>query len=91
MMPAYYLMATSFIGGISIFWLKESANRPLPGSMPSVESVEEAQELVAGQFENPLLDHDEMPFDATFEPPTSSMDLSALKTEPEAETEPAKV
>ncbi|WP_130178813.1 MFS transporter [Cryobacterium sp. SO1] len=90
MMPAYYLMLTSFIGGISIFWLKESANRPLPGSMPSVESVEEAHELVAGQFENPLLDHDEMPFDATFEPPTSSMDLSALKTA-ESDAEPAKV
>ena len=85
MMPAYYLMATSLIGGISIFWLKESANRPLPGSMPSVESVEEARELVAGQDDNPLLDTDEMPFDATYEPPTSSMDLSALKADPEPE------
>jgi MHS family proline/betaine transporter-like MFS transporter len=89
MMPAYYLMLTSFIGGISIFWLKESANRPLPGSMPSVESIEEAHELVAGQDDNPLLDTDEMPFDATYEPPTSSMDLSALTAADDAE--PAKV
>jgi MHS family proline/betaine transporter-like MFS transporter len=89
MMPAYYLMLTSFIGGISIFWLKESANRPLPGSMPSVESIEEAHELVAGQDDNPLLDTDEMPFDATYEPPTSSMDLSAVKAADDAE--PAKV
>jgi MHS family proline/betaine transporter-like MFS transporter len=89
MMPAYYLMVTSLVGGISIFWLKESANRPLPGSMPSVESDEEARELVAGQDDNPLLDTDEMPFDATYEPPTSSMDLSALKAADDAE--PAKV
>ena len=89
MVPAYYLMVTSLIGGISIFWLKESANRPLPGSMPSVESVEEARELVAGQDDNPLLDTDEMPFDASYEPPTSSMDLSALRTDPE--TDAAKV
>jgi MHS family proline/betaine transporter-like MFS transporter len=89
MMPAYYLMLTSFIGGISIFWLKESANRPLPGSMPSVESDEEARELVAGQDDNPLLDTDEMPFDASYEPPTSSMDLTALN--PGSGAEPTKV
>jgi len=73
MMPAYYLMGTSLIGAIAIFFLKESANRPLPGSMPSVNTDEEAADLVKNQDKNPLLDHDEMPYDDTYEPPTSSI------------------
>jgi MHS family proline/betaine transporter-like MFS transporter len=64
MMPAYYLMATSAIGAIAIYFLKESAQRPLPGSMPSVDTQAEARELVAGQDDNPLLDLDDLPFDA---------------------------
>ncbi len=91
MMPAYYLMGTSIIGGIAIFFLRESAGRPLIGSMPSVDSVFEARELVATQDDNPDLDTDEMPFDHTYEPPTSSMDLSSLMTDTEAEPEPLKV
>ena len=75
MMPAYYLMATSLVGGIAIFFLRESAQHPLPGSMPSVSSDAEARELVAGQDDNPRLDTDEMPFDATFEPPTGTVTL----------------
>lgn len=63
MMPAYYLMATSVIGGIAIYFLPESARRPLPGSMPSVATEEEARELVATQEENPLLDLDTLPFE----------------------------
>lgn len=63
MMPAYYLMATSAIGAVAIYFLKESANRPLPGSMPSVDTQAEARELVATQDENPLIDLDELPFD----------------------------
>nr|WP_285725752.1 MFS transporter [Psychromicrobium sp. YIM S02556] len=70
MMPAYYLMATSLAGGVAIFFLQESAQRPLPGSMPSVDTVEEARELVATQDDNPHLDLDDMPFDETFEPAT---------------------
>ncbi|MCY0904131.1 MFS transporter [Arthrobacter sp. H14-L1] len=70
MMPAYYLMVTSAVGAVAIFFLKESAGRPLPGSMPSVASVEEAHALVAGQDENPDLDLAEMPFDETYEPAT---------------------
>lgn len=75
MMPAFYLMATSFIGAVAIFFLRESANRPLPGSMPSVNSDAEAHELVKTQDDNPLLDTDEMPFDHTFEAPTDSTPL----------------
>ncbi|MBA4103950.1 MAG: MFS transporter, partial [Arthrobacter sp.] len=44
-------------------FLKESAQRPLPGSMPSVDTQAEARELVATQDENPLLNLDELPFD----------------------------
>jgi MHS family proline/betaine transporter-like MFS transporter len=68
MMPAYYLMATSAIGAVGIYFLKESAQRPLPGSMPSVASEAEAHELVATQDENPMLDMNELPFDDTYEP-----------------------
>ncbi|MCU1573858.1 MAG: transporter [Micrococcaceae bacterium] len=70
LMPAYYLMATSLIGAVAVWFLKESAQRPLPGSMPSVDSPEEAQELVAHQDENPNLDMNELPFDDSYEPPT---------------------
>ncbi|MEV4953330.1 MFS transporter [Paenarthrobacter nitroguajacolicus] len=63
MMPAYYLMATSVVGAIAIYFLRESAQRPLPGSMPSVDTQAEARELVATQDTNPLINLDEMPFD----------------------------
>lgn len=63
MMPAYYLMLTSAAGAIAIFFLKESANKPLPGSMPSVDTPEEARELVATQDENPNFVVADLPFD----------------------------
>ncbi|MFH5879607.1 MFS transporter [Arthrobacter sp. NA-172] len=63
MMPAFYLMGTSVVGAIAIYFLRESAQRPLPGSMPSVDTAAEARELVATQDTNPLIDLDEMPFD----------------------------
>ena len=47
MAPAYYLMGTSIIGAVAIYFLRESARRPLPGSMPSVATEAEAQELIA--------------------------------------------
>jgi MHS family proline/betaine transporter-like MFS transporter len=90
MAPAYYLVGTSIIGGAAIFFLKETAQRPLNGSMPSVDTVAEARELVAGQDDNPLLDTDEMPFDATYEPATSALDLPPLVA-PAADRERARV
>jgi MHS family proline/betaine transporter-like MFS transporter len=63
MAPAYYLMATSVIGAIAVYFLREAAQRPLPGSMPSVDTRAEADELVATQDRNPLINLDEMPFD----------------------------
>ncbi|MFD7993694.1 glycine betaine/L-proline transporter ProP [Streptomyces mexicanus] len=38
MMPAYYMMAASLIGGAAVWFMAESAGRPLPGSAPAVES-----------------------------------------------------
>jgi MHS family proline/betaine transporter-like MFS transporter len=56
-------MATSAIGAVAIYFLKESAQMPLPGSMPSVDTQAEARELVENQDENPLIDleHMDMP------------------------------
>jgi len=68
MMPAYYLMGTSVVGAIAIYFLTESSQRHLPGSMPSVDSSAEAHDLVASQDENPLLDMNKLPFDRTYEP-----------------------
>ena len=39
MMPAYYLIFTSVIGAVAIYFLRESAQKPLPGSMPSVDTL----------------------------------------------------
>ncbi|NYD78304.1 MFS transporter [Arthrobacter cupressi] len=71
MMPAYYLISTSVVGAVTIYFLKESAQRPLPGSMPSVDTAAEARELVATQDENPLIDLDELPFDDLVTAPAS--------------------
>ncbi|MFK0167921.1 glycine betaine/L-proline transporter ProP [Streptomyces sp. NPDC090306] len=37
MMPAYYMMAAAVVGGVAVWFMTESAGRPLPGSAPSVE------------------------------------------------------
>lgn len=84
MAPAYYLVGISIVGAIVIFFLRESAGKPLPGSMPSVATVGEAKELVATQEENPDLDMDEMPFDETYEPPTSQVPVVPASSTPES-------
>ncbi|MGO2659694.1 MFS transporter [Mycetocola reblochoni] len=60
--PAFYLIGTSVAGLIAVFFMTESARRPLPGSMPSVETPEEAHALVATQDENDELDVESLPF-----------------------------
>ncbi|MDL5201321.1 glycine betaine/L-proline transporter ProP [Streptomyces sp. ALI-76-A] len=40
MMPAYYMMAAAVVGGVAVWFMTESAGRPLPGSAPSVERGE---------------------------------------------------
>ncbi|GAA3489708.1 MULTISPECIES: glycine betaine/L-proline transporter ProP [Streptomyces] len=47
MMPAYYMMGAAVIGGIAVFFMTESARRPLPGSGPAVETEEEAEQIRA--------------------------------------------
>ncbi|MFF0596261.1 glycine betaine/L-proline transporter ProP [Streptomyces antibioticus] len=37
MMPAYYMMAAAVVGGVAVWFMAESAGRPLPGSAPAVE------------------------------------------------------
>ncbi|GAX49825.1 glycine betaine/L-proline transporter ProP [Streptomyces olivochromogenes] len=36
MMPAYYMMAAAVVGGVAVWFMTESAGRPLPGSAPAV-------------------------------------------------------
>jgi MFS transporter, MHS family, proline/betaine transporter len=62
--PAWFLMATSILGAVGVAFMKESSQKPLPGSMPSVESEEEARELVLTQDTNPNLDLGDLPFAA---------------------------
>ncbi|MGW1888168.1 glycine betaine/L-proline transporter ProP [Streptomyces sp. NPDC001970] len=45
MMPAYYMMAAAIIGGAAVWFMAESAGRPLPGSAPAVETEAEARAL----------------------------------------------
>ncbi|MFF1451614.1 glycine betaine/L-proline transporter ProP [Streptomyces sp. NPDC058274] len=49
LMPAYYAMAAALIGVIAVACMKETAQKPLAGSPPSVETHEEAAELVEAQ------------------------------------------
>lgn len=61
--PAFYIMGLSAVGAVGVWFVKESAGRPLPGSMPSVASHAEARQLVATQDDNPRLDLTEMPLE----------------------------
>jgi MHS family proline/betaine transporter-like MFS transporter len=45
MWPAYYLMIAGAIGSIAVWFMGETAGKPLEGSGPSVDSEEEAREL----------------------------------------------
>ncbi|WP_353942832.1 glycine betaine/L-proline transporter ProP [Streptomyces sp. HUAS MG91] len=53
MMPAYYSMAAALIGVIAVACMKETAQQPLAGSPPSVETEEEAVEIVESQTPDP--------------------------------------
>ncbi|MFZ2260332.1 MAG: MFS transporter [Luteococcus japonicus] len=58
--PAYWIIAVELLGLLAATQLRESARQPLLGSMPTVASEDEAQELVAQQEENPDLDVEEL-------------------------------
>ncbi|MEE1843213.1 glycine betaine/L-proline transporter ProP [Streptomyces sp. NPDC007076] len=53
LMPAYYAMAAALVGVIAVACMKETAQKPLAGSPPSVETEEEAAELAASQTPDP--------------------------------------
>lgn len=53
LMPAYYAMAAALVGVIAVACMKETAQQPLIGSPPSVETDEEAAELVQAQAPEP--------------------------------------
>jgi len=61
MAPAYYLVGFAVVGAVAVGFVKESAGRPLPGSMPSVDTDAEAKALVRTQEKNPDLDLDALP------------------------------
>ncbi|MEU7424879.1 glycine betaine/L-proline transporter ProP [Streptomyces sp. NPDC040750] len=46
LVPAYYATAAAVVGVVAVLCMKETANKPLAGSPPSVETEEEAAELV---------------------------------------------
>ncbi|MFH8931799.1 glycine betaine/L-proline transporter ProP [Streptomyces pristinaespiralis] len=53
LMPAYYAMAAALVGVIAVACMKETAQRPLDGSPPSVSSKEEAAEMVLAAAPEP--------------------------------------
>ncbi|MFH9722366.1 glycine betaine/L-proline transporter ProP [Streptomyces sp. NPDC017254] len=53
LMPAYYAMGAALVGVIAVACMKETAQQPLEGSPPSVETPEEAAELVMSQTPDP--------------------------------------
>jgi MHS family proline/betaine transporter-like MFS transporter len=62
-MPAFYIMFFAALGGVAMLTMKETAQRPLLGSFPTVESKVEAREVVAQQDDNELIDTSTMPLD----------------------------
>ncbi|AOA57614.1 glycine betaine/L-proline transporter ProP [Acinetobacter larvae] len=52
MMPAYYLMIVGLLGLVTAYYLKETANKPLAGSVPMATSPEEAEELLEALHDN---------------------------------------
>lgn len=60
-MPAFYIMFFAVIAGGALIAMRESGKRPLIGSLPTVSSRREAQELIDNQDKNPYLDTSSMP------------------------------
>ncbi len=62
-MPAFYIMFFSLLAGVALLSMRETAQRPLLGSVPTVETQEEAIDLVEHQDANPHIDTSTMPLD----------------------------
>ncbi|AZP36907.1 MFS transporter [Acidipropionibacterium acidipropionici] len=84
--PAFWVMLTSIAGFVAILFLKESARKPMPGTLPTVGSREEAHELVATQDTNPDLDVEEIfalaEMDSAASPASPTDRVVADQTEP---------
>ena len=87
--PAFYVIGTSIAGFIAVIVLKESARKPLPGAMPSVQTIEEAIELVETQEENPDLDLDEL-FPERVAAAADAEEHAGSPAEAQTETQPDK-
>ncbi|MFJ3706765.1 glycine betaine/L-proline transporter ProP [Streptomyces sp. NPDC090053] len=53
LVPAYYAMMAALVGVVAVLCMKETAQQPLEGSPPSVETKEEAAEIVESQTPDP--------------------------------------
>ena len=62
-MPAFYIMFFAALGLVALLAMRETARRPLLGSVPAVETPAEAQAVVARQDEDPLIDTSTMPLE----------------------------
>ncbi|NGO75874.1 glycine betaine/L-proline transporter ProP [Streptomyces sp. YC504] len=49
MLPAFYAMGAALVGLVAIAFMKETAQQPLEGSPPSVETPQEAAEIAEAQ------------------------------------------
>ncbi|MFJ4161020.1 MFS transporter [Microbacterium testaceum] len=61
LMPAFYIMFFAALGLVALLSMRETARRPLLGSVPTVETSAEAQALVERQDRDPLIDTLTMP------------------------------
>lgn len=61
LMPAFYIMFFAALGLIALLSMRETARRPLLGSMPTVETPAEAEAIVERQDRDPLIDTSTMP------------------------------
>ncbi|MFJ7134431.1 MFS transporter [Streptomyces fungicidicus] len=53
MMPAYYAMAAALVGVVAVACMKETAQQPLEGSPPSVQTEKEAADMVEARAPTP--------------------------------------
>ncbi|KAB1654810.1 MFS transporter [Pseudoclavibacter chungangensis] len=60
-MPAFYIMLFAALAGVALMFMPESGKRPLIGSLPTVTTSSEAEDLVRGQDTNEFLDTSTMP------------------------------
>lgn len=63
LMPAFYIMFFAALGLVALLSMRETARRPLLGSVPAVETPAEAEAVVARQDEDPLIDTSTMPLE----------------------------